>query len=222
MSCHLLQNPDKSHRLVDDLESVFWVLLWAMMERFALPGQVLPIQVFEEVEFDKHLRTVGGESKQKMILSGNLLHLRFSSKALEKLLKLCNTCWQKYHYVRSYPDDEYYGPDAGKILEDAALPSFWLAQLKSVLDDRSPGLWDTVTVPDAEGERARAETDGSLPISHYGEPIVGKDTNNTERTRLERPDTSRGKRPLADSDENSADTSTPCLRRSKRLKLRKQ
>ena len=90
MSCLLLQDPQRLHDIVDDLESVYWAFVWAVMDHFASPNQLLPRADFEEAKFDSNGQTVGGENKQAAILTSRFVKLRLSSKPLEKLLVLCN------------------------------------------------------------------------------------------------------------------------------------
>ena len=214
MSCLLLQDPERLHDIVDDLESVYWAFVWAVMDHFALPNQLLSKADFEEAKLDSHGRTIGGNNKQSAILTSVYPGLRLSSKPLENLLRLCNSSWHKYHFAICCPeDDEEYGQEAQQMQSDATLPSFWLSHFTSILEDQP--LWDHTTMPTAEEEATNTDAEGPARTSHDG--LRSAVNTSSDMIQVEETSSSGKKRKLADT--NGADDAI-VLRRSKRLKMR--
>lgn len=218
MSCQLLLDPDRLHDIVDDLESVYWVLIWASMPRLLLSNQIFPQDAFDEVDVDSEGRTVGGNLKQTYILFHTYARLRLSSKPVEKLVRLCNRCWHCYHTVICHPDDEGSQDEPQAMFPKVKLPSFWLAQFSSILEDQT--LWDNSNLPPPdialEMEMGPAAADDVAAQSHPGTKEAG---NGINESRTESSSGVGRKRKVSGSgNEESGDVQQ--LRRSKRLKLR--
>ena len=139
MSALLLQEPDKVHTIVDDLESVFWVLVYGALRRFAEPDQYLPMELFDEVKYDRAGRRLGGTTKQVYVICGNLLRLKFSARPLQKLVHECNECWSEYHMGILPRREKERTERQRSMLVSAPEPAFWLEKFASVLQDEA--LW---------------------------------------------------------------------------------
>ena len=98
MSYPLLSDPGKVHDITDDLESVFWVLLFCAMHYYSLPDQDIPMDVFDYQSIDEDGRRTGGNFKAAWVFSSSqLLDLRLTSADLHHLLRESQKCWLQYH-----------------------------------------------------------------------------------------------------------------------------
>ena len=98
MSYSLLSQPEKSHDITDDLESLFWVLVFGAMKWFASPGQELPFEGFDQYTLDALGRRIGGTYKGDWIhCSDFLVDLRLTSDVLQNLVEDSRLCWKRDH-----------------------------------------------------------------------------------------------------------------------------
>ena len=147
MSHSLLSQPEKLHDITDDLESLFWVLVYGAMKWHALPDQNIPLEGFDQFSLDGHGRRVGGGFKGDWILSGDaLVRLRLTCPALHKLIKDCRLGWWKLynakHGARDFEDMEDFHAEIMKMLELAGKPSFWIEKYSAILS-----TWDVPPPP---------------------------------------------------------------------------
>ncbi|KIP08542.1 hypothetical protein PHLGIDRAFT_12541 [Phlebiopsis gigantea 11061_1 CR5-6] len=138
MSISLLSKPDKLHDITDDLESVYWVLLYGALKMFASADQDLPLNVFDWHGIDRDGRRIGGRFKQAWIYnSDRLFALGLTSTALQELILESQRCWFMFYNVR---DDLMSLDGLGdlrdrmtKTLEQAPDPSFWIDKYAAAL-----------------------------------------------------------------------------------------
>ena len=97
MSILLLRDPEKLHDLPDDLESLFWVMVFCALQWFLPSKRTHPMAMFEEEKLDEEGRTVGGVEKSITILGGTLYLETFTCPTLQKLIHECAQCWMEYH-----------------------------------------------------------------------------------------------------------------------------
>ncbi|GJE92009.1 hypothetical protein PsYK624_081620 [Phanerochaete sordida] len=140
MSVELASNPDKLHGILDDLESVFWNLVYGALRRFALPEENTSTMMFEESGFDNQGRATGGTMKGAFLLGRRYVGLRLSSAKLSELIQRCGDCWRQCHLALSPMDGigERKKNEVREILKDAAKPSYWVDIFAATLRDMPP------------------------------------------------------------------------------------
>ena len=143
MSCALLQDPEKIHDILDDLESAFWVMVFCALQWFLPPGQICSLAMFDEEKVDDKGRTVGGVEKFVTLFNGLLYLKKFTCPILQELIYECAQSWGEYHLARR--DDprilkfisESSRDRVKRMLESASQPVFWKELYMSALDKAS-------------------------------------------------------------------------------------
>lgn len=100
LSIALLKNPGRIHKVVDDLESTFWVLLREAVNRFAVSKGILQQDIFDEVVYRDEFRfrySTGGFLKASMLLQRGYLDLEFNYKPLQAMIRDSAVHWRTYH-----------------------------------------------------------------------------------------------------------------------------
>ncbi|GJE92047.1 hypothetical protein PsYK624_082000 [Phanerochaete sordida] len=219
MSVRLLESKyDAVNEHVDDLESMFWVLLFVAIVRFAVRLDGIDLEMFRNPRSDRR-------SYAAMSRSGHLYSARyrglFKSTAFAELLQNLAGLWAEYQvaiYVRDEKDlpEEFaaFGPDRMKILDQAKQPSFWIEKVASGLRAFDAEQADAAAkaqarlytgAADTHPQDAREDSEGPSPA-----PATAIVRSSRKRK--------------APGDESSDDTGHPGariadqLRRSKRLK----
>ena len=100
----LLQQPDKHHDILDDLEFCFWVRLYVSFIHFELERGVPKLQIFNEYsdDIDEHgsCQTTGGDGKKSFFSSAKMDQYQWKCPALNSLIhKLTNT-YQRLTYLQ--------------------------------------------------------------------------------------------------------------------------
>lgn len=176
MSIPLLENPKKVHDIVDDLQSIFWVLIYGALKHFTLPDQSLPMEVFSHQTIDRKGRRFGGRWKLSSIALGSFRNLDYSSAALKNLVSKSDLVWRDYHAgingARQFASDEKLHAEIMEGMESAKKPSFWVEAFATALSEL-----------DAEHELQRAEgrahqsigadSEGGKQGSHPGSEAIG-------------------------------------------------
>lgn len=122
----------RANEHVDDLESVFWVILFIAIIRFGVGWTEDDIKVFH----DPNHRNRAGTSKVSHLCSRDYRG-RFKNKAFAKFLQDLASSWADYHAVLyfSQPDKVRDQPsimaERLEILDLAKQPSFWIAKFES-------------------------------------------------------------------------------------------
>lgn len=123
--------------MVDDLESLFWVFLYALFKQFTLPKQSLPMDIFDYQTVDRTNRRVGGKLKLSAIQHDDFLQLGYTSDVLKNLLTKSNLAWQDYHTglrnAHRLDDDDRLRIKLMSAMELAKKPSFWVETFTSAL-----------------------------------------------------------------------------------------
>ncbi|GJE92085.1 hypothetical protein PsYK624_082380 [Phanerochaete sordida] len=126
MSVALLRYPNtRRHDLVDDLQSVYWVLLYGA-KRFVVGDITIAHQVFEQkVLGNDGCTMVGGGLKLACVVQNHIAGATFSTTALQDLVMRCSQHWSDYLEAVDkdpLPDD----PETAAALDRAAQPRFWI------------------------------------------------------------------------------------------------
>ncbi|KAI0073812.1 hypothetical protein K474DRAFT_1710404 [Panus rudis PR-1116 ss-1] len=134
MSMELLYNKEKDHEIVDDLESMFWVLLYNALhhcKHTGIPPRDLFDEVFTVFKSDGTPETSGGVKKHAFLRKNTVV---FSCPALNDLITSLRTFWFRFHSSHSVRDPELHRrlrSDPSELLElfDLALrkgPEAWV------------------------------------------------------------------------------------------------
>lgn len=220
MSHSLLSQPEKPHDITDDLESLFWVLVYGAMKWHSLPDQYIPFEGFDQYNLDGQGRRIGGDFKSSWILSGDtLVRLRLTSPTLHKLIKDCRLVWWKFYNAkegaRDFEDMEVFHAEIMKTLGLAGKPVFWIERYSAILS-----TWDAPPPPPIApaGPSSNKVPLGanSLPVNTTSQP----ETPTKSTTILDSGDATPGRRGVKRSAESisSGSESVGALPLCKRLR----
>ena len=97
MSIAMLEDPFKVHDILDDLESIFWSLLYGAIKYFSGAIKVDTKAFFfqSEVEINGKLCLVGGDSKGRLLESAALTNMAFDCAPLRELISHLSRVWRK-------------------------------------------------------------------------------------------------------------------------------
>ncbi|KAI0089478.1 hypothetical protein BDY19DRAFT_105654 [Irpex rosettiformis] len=110
MSIAMLKNPGKAHTILDDFESVFWVLIYIAMHHFKHKntGDVL-IKIFDDYDevlrSDGTVKLVGGKLKRDALSSIASDGLKFSTVPLRVLICRLANEWNRYYKLVNSVDE---------------------------------------------------------------------------------------------------------------------
>ena len=134
MSTSLLINPDKVHDILDDLESIFWVLVYCALRHFSTPGLRMPMSIFDDEGVDEEGRRTGGMLKSACLSCRQLFDYKFSCIALERLIQEASDAWATYRIaIRG----RIQASDVIQMLELAPVPSYWIKMFTDALQEQS-------------------------------------------------------------------------------------
>ncbi|KIP02474.1 hypothetical protein PHLGIDRAFT_37885 [Phlebiopsis gigantea 11061_1 CR5-6] len=136
MSIPMLSERGKNHDIADDLESVYWVLLFGAMHMFTPPDKDIPLEIFDDEGVDHNGHLIGGNAKKNWLRDpGGLRALELPSPELRELLLDSQKCWLMFHLARdgSVDRDKDLQDEAKKVLELASDPSFWIDKYQATL-----------------------------------------------------------------------------------------
>ena len=132
MSIPLLKDPEKVHDLTDDLESMYWTMVYVALKRFTPPDHKFPQNLFsDEVTDHPDGRRRGGDQKKQLLLTNRLDKWEFSSGVVKGLLQECRDAWRSYHAL----EDPSQPPADGEVPpEPVSDPRYWIGKCASALD----------------------------------------------------------------------------------------
>ncbi|GJE92084.1 hypothetical protein PsYK624_082370 [Phanerochaete sordida] len=126
MSTMLLKEPNTHlHDIVDDLQSIFWVLLCAASEQYVVGDVPIANDMFEEERPYSADSTVmaGGGKKHFFIWEGRMDYIEFSTFSLTNLALRCSERWKKY--LEATHEDAQDSPENRAVRDLTATPSYW-------------------------------------------------------------------------------------------------
>ncbi|KIP01982.1 hypothetical protein PHLGIDRAFT_122872 [Phlebiopsis gigantea 11061_1 CR5-6] len=131
MSLCLLENPTKIHDVADDLESVFWVMTYGSLKRFARSNQAQLMRFFDYQTVDpENGQKVGGQLKEGCIFGPRLRNIAFTSDSLQDLIHKAKLTWFGYYTILQGNMDLDSSPLTKGIMleqhEQAKRPAFWV------------------------------------------------------------------------------------------------
>ena len=106
LSIERLEDPSKLYDLVDELQGLFWVLLWTVAHRFDFSDFVSVIlEMFtekHEAKIDGELSYVGGRMKKQFLLQHEIDQFvdSMECKSLAWLLTTMATHWGEYYHLK--------------------------------------------------------------------------------------------------------------------------
>jgi hypothetical protein len=148
MSIRLLQNPRTPHELFDDLESVYWTMLYGAFHRFR-HSQRIEMDMFSETSFEEDDNVAGGDRKLlSLLMMGSLL--TFECEPLNTLFASLSMALYDYYSAffklnaikkRAALNRGHKNPGLAREAQAAVdfhyqklnKPSFWREELKDVL-----------------------------------------------------------------------------------------
>ena len=203
MSIALLQDPEKLHDLLDDLESVFWVMVCCALEWFLRPNQTRPMSMFEEEKVDEEGRTIGGDGKYVALWSGSLKLKTFTCPSLQRLVYDCAQRWGEFHLARQ--DD----PSIAKLGSEGMME-----KLKEMLDlAPQPVFWQRIFTSALESASSCCIYQQSSVPSETGQP------HHTKPTPMDNQIKGKKRSRAALNDGSPRGDESQQLRRSKRIRL---
>lgn len=157
MSIALLKDPSKAHEILDDLEALFWTLLYAALNRFEHTSS-FNMSIFNDHDFEvvngiPTGRIVGGK-KKKDALDDISVTVEFTSQPLQSLITTLSEALSEYYQYRRAANarkkvaDKNPNNAAAKRSYDAALkqlnerhatlskPSYWRELFKEELEKK--------------------------------------------------------------------------------------
>ena len=142
MSYPLLTEPDKLHDIADDLESIFWVLVFSAMKCYSLPDQDVSLHGFDDQSLDAYERRVGGTHKRHWLFSDQLSKIHFVPNSLHDLIQDSQLCWFQF-YIARHGTAGFDSVPAAKaellrMLDRASSPSFWAEKYAASLSATRP------------------------------------------------------------------------------------
>ena len=144
MSIRHLKDPKWAHDISDDLESVFWVLMYGALTRFLLPNQSPPLEMFDEVQVNHEGRCTGGTEKSAHVSSSYFNRFRYDSDTLRWVVRKICEDWSNFHVARFGTCGFEGHPELVKrmveMLELAPKPCYWVERFTKVLDTYGPGI----------------------------------------------------------------------------------
>ncbi|CAL1700338.1 unnamed protein product [Somion occarium] len=106
ISMALLQKPDKSHEVRDDLESCFWVLLYVSLHYFKHNGRDVGFTLgfFDEIQERKvageaQYQSFGGDSKASLLKGERLNEVQWECRPLNDLIHTLAELWRTAHVL---------------------------------------------------------------------------------------------------------------------------
>ena len=132
MSIAMLEDPFKTHDILDDLESIFWSILYGAIKYFS--GTVtFDMKAFfsqSEIEINGRLHVVGGGMKKGLLESTSLTNIPFDCAPLRELISHLSRVWRKYYRARvdvsEAPSNEEARQEYETQREKLSKPAFWL------------------------------------------------------------------------------------------------
>lgn len=171
MSVPLLSVPSRLHDIADDLESVFWVLMFGALKYYAAPGQHFPSYLFNHYRTDGQGCRVGGLHKEDWVRDRGIIDkLRLTSEILHALIYKCCASWFLHYSVFRFPSgsddiayfDVAYLSKAGLVAD----PSFWIEKYSAALSsvDSQGTITSEPSLP-READEDRTEKLANTPAS---------------------------------------------------------
>lgn len=133
----LLADPDKPHLLIDDLQSVYWALVYGglhfveHLDRNFLIGNDI-FNSWKESSAGNAVRVTGGDLKLSTLLTGGLERLSFVCEPFGQLIRDLSQLWRKYVVSVTFANDTHNQQSSDLELHEQLSSPEWLA---SKLDD---------------------------------------------------------------------------------------
>lgn len=187
MSIRVLGSRDKVHDIADDLESVFWALVWCALKYFAPPGQVFPDDIFDYAIADSAGRIFGGSTKAACIAEDRLTLLQFTSVPLARVVRDMSCHWfyfdLVYHRKPICETMELSGLNTKAMYDNAVSPAFWAGQVAEGLADvEKLGTTPNSSLPN----HAAARSEGGSPARGTKRKAGNREEDSAESQQLPR------------------------------------
>lgn len=127
MSIHILETPDRRHTVLDDIESVYWLLLYCALHWLSHDNSTFDMDLFDE-QRSRQRRTeapiiFGGRSKKTFLINKEFLELTFKSNPLNILLQELAREFRAIYWAETAeePEIQARAQVASQKLEDVSL-----------------------------------------------------------------------------------------------------
>ncbi|GJE92075.1 hypothetical protein PsYK624_082280 [Phanerochaete sordida] len=132
LSVRLLHDDTAHNELIDDLQSVFWVLNYIAVVRFAQHYHGLNVGIFDGGKPAEYVAL--GTDKIMAMSRHTLYEGRYRSAALNDLIRDLALSWTRFAYHENEPPAPSAGEDAEpNMLELAPQPKYWLEMFAEAL-----------------------------------------------------------------------------------------
>ncbi|KIP08370.1 hypothetical protein PHLGIDRAFT_508988 [Phlebiopsis gigantea 11061_1 CR5-6] len=102
MSIGILQNPKKRHDVLDDYESLYWILQFGVMTRYLAEGAEPEMNIFDEMERnDANTHWIGGTKKLEWVLTSEGRVIPCTSAPLRQLVADMDAAWRRYYQLQA-------------------------------------------------------------------------------------------------------------------------
>ncbi|KAI0079083.1 hypothetical protein K474DRAFT_1618198 [Panus rudis PR-1116 ss-1] len=129
MSSELLIHPEKNNDIFDDLESMFWVLVYTAAQYFKHMGW-FPMHIFRERLEQQGRDNTGGSGKRDFLIEGRT-RAKFCCPGLQDTIESLLNVWRQYHqregdaYTLLKEDPEVLLIFFDKALEEEEADELW-------------------------------------------------------------------------------------------------
>ena len=138
MSIAMLKDPLKGHTILDDMESMFWSMLYGAI-RYIAGDITLSLEPFFQQQIETingRLYLVGGDSKLLLLVVHKLINLPFLCGPLRELISQLAVIWGNYY--RAFHEKQAFGTEEYQAEYDRqyqllSKPSFWIAKFDAAL-----------------------------------------------------------------------------------------
>ena len=194
-SIRLLQRPEKKHELTDDLESLYWVLIYGALHFCAheKPNFLTGNDIFSEAREiidEGRARRWGGWSKRDVLFDFALVRFPFACKPLRDLISVLSADWRRY-YATPEKKPGYGVEDPSwwtKVLDAALTQEGWpegdfvedqfpprtSQEVQKILDAAHRSTYDSSHLTGEESERGLTVTfSGYMESVRHSRSIIG-------------------------------------------------
>lgn len=156
-----------SHTLLDDLQSVFWNLLWQALRyckhsaRFFLrAGDNFFDHFTVTMQGDGQIRFVGGGKKQAALRNPDLHKLPFEAAPLRELISFIASKWRRYYHLSEMLDESdsaNVGPMLAELERDLGDPAWLAAQFERAANTKPGARWPKDIVPNQFPQQTKSQ-----------------------------------------------------------------
>lgn len=172
MSIHILETPNRRHTVLDDIESVYWLLLYCALHWLPHDDPNFDMQLFDE-QIKQHRPNlppliVGGDKKGNFLIKSRYRRLQFESRPLQELLQELGHAFRAIYWSETAEEDDIRSAAqaASAKLQDVTVVLEMFNRALARKDWPEHDRVDDQFRPRTENEEARMEHENT--VSSYG------------------------------------------------------